>query len=373
MKKTVEILNKIEKLKNEMTVLKDNGNIDLALEKVNEINNLKKELTIAEMEEEEIKLENKVEIGQPKQAKADVNKVLNKALRGLELSEIENAVIEQTGDPNGGEFIVPIEQIQRIEEYKKTLISLKSKCEVIPVNKPKGTMPVHNLTDDGLKKTEELGEIDPSDIQFTNIKFNIEDYADLIFVSNDIYNDTTYDLTGIINKNFARKAVKTENDLIIDVLNQCTAKKGTNNKVIDTAINTVLDPAIAQIAEIITDQDGYNYLDSLEDKIGRPLLTDSLTVPGAKEYRGKVITVLRNGAFTKPKGSLVFYVGSVEESVAFFDREQVVISVSNDFAFNKRAKTFLVGERIDTELKDSNGCAVVTITPSTTTAATPAA
>lgn len=366
MKKTVEILNKIEKLKNEMTVLKDNGNIDSALEKVIEINNLKKELTIAEMEEEEIKLENKVEIEQSKQeTKPNSATVLNKALRGLQLTDVENAVIETAGDPNGGEFIVPIEQIQRIEEYKKTLVPLKNKCEVIPVVRPKGTLPVHLLTDDGLKKTDELAEVTPSDIKFTNITFSIEDYNDLIFVSNDIYNDTSYDLTGIINKSFARKAVKTENDLIIQVLNQCTPVTGTDNKAIELALNTVLDPANAQVAEIITDQDGYNYLDSLEDKIGRPLLTDSLAVPGAKEYRGKLITVLRNGAFTKTDGSFKFFVGNVEESVAFFDRQQMFVALSNDFAFNKKAKTFLVGERIDTQLKDPNGCSVVTITPAT--------
>lgn len=371
MKKTVEILNKINDAKNEMSILNKNGEVDKAMEKVAEIENLKKQFEIAKVEEEEIL--NKIpedgitdKTSSQGRDKKDIVTVFNKALRGIQLDTVENAMIEQPGDANGGEYLVPFEQIQKINEIKKTLIPLKDKCEVIPVKLPKGSMPTMSATDDALKTSKEMSEISPSDILFGEIEYAVESYSDLIFVSNQFFNDTTYDITGIINKNFARKAVNAENAKIIEVLNKCTAIEGKTVKMINSALNTKLDPSIKTIAEIITDQDGFDYLDGLEDKIGRPLLKDSLAMPGSKEYDGKVITTMRNGSITKAPGTLVFYVGSVEEAVAFFDREEMTIALSNDFAFNKRAKTFLVDERFDVQPKDVNGVIKVTITPATT-------
>lgn len=361
MKKTAEILNKIQATKNEMTVLKNNGEVDKALLKVTEIENLQKELKIAQIEEEEIKNSVPEPIPGAKVKTVDGTKVLNKVLRGIELDSIENGMVEQIGDPNGGEFLVPVEQIQKIVEFRKTLLPLKGKCDVIPVTSPKGIMPIHILTDAALLSAEELAAVDPTDIKFSDIKYSVEDYADMVFISNQLLADSTYDVTGIITKSFARKSVRTENNAIYNVLSKCTPVAGKDNTAIDNALNVVLDPVNSLQAEILTDQDGYNYLDQLTDKVGRPLLTDSLAAPGSREYKGKIITVSRNGAFTRPAGTLMFFVGVVEESVAFFDKQDISIAVSNDFAFNKRAKAFLVTERIDTQLKDPNGVVVVSI------------
>ncbi|MGL4761115.1 MAG: phage major capsid protein [Sarcina sp.] len=371
MKKTVELLNKINNLKNEMTVLNDNGEVDKALEKVTEIENLKKEFKIAQIAEEELvnkvpdePIVNKKSLTDPA---PNLTQVFNKAIRGLTLTDVENAMIEQPGDSNGGEYLVPVEQIQRINEIKKTLIPLKNKCEVIPVKSPKGNMPTNTPTDDCLMTTQELAETSPSDIKFNLIEYATADYSDLILISNQLFADSAYDVTGIINQAFARKAVNTENKQIITNLDKCTSLAGTTVKVINKALNVELDPALKTIAEILTDQDGYNYLDSLEDKIGRPLLTDSISQPGAKEYYGKPITTMRNGFITKPANSFVFYVGSVQEALAFFDREEIVISMSNDFVFNKRAKAFLAEERFDVKIKNTSGVIKVTITPKTGT------
>ena len=368
MKKTVELLTKITDLKNEMTVLQNNGELDKATEKVAEIKNLQKEFEIAQILEEELVnklpdepiVTNKKPLTDPKPT---ITQVFNKAIRGLRLTEVENAMVEQPGDSNGGEYLVPVEQIQRINEIKKSLIPLKNKCEVIPVKSPKGNMPTNTPTDDELMTSQELAAVAPSDIKFDMIEYATEDYSDLVLISNQLFADSTYDVTGIINKTFARKAVNTENKKIITNLDNCTSLAGTTVKTINKALNVGLDPVLKIIAEILTDQDGYNYLDQLEDKIGRPLLTDSLSAPGAKEYDGKVIVTLKNGSITKSAGSFVFYVGSIQEALAFFDREEIVISMSNDFVFNKKAKAFLAEERFDIKIKNINGVIKVTITP----------
>lgn len=360
MKKSVELLNQIKESKEEMLELKNAGKLDEAFEKAEQIKNLQKELAVEEVAEEEII--NKVEVIDMTQVnKANTKDVINKILRQKELTEIENAMIEKIGDTNGGEFLVPVEQIQEIAEYKKTLLPLKDKCDIIPVSSPKGTMPVQLITDDGLLTAEELADTQPSDIKFAELKYGVEDYSDLVFVSNQLLADSVYDVSSIINKSFARKSVVSENKAIFSVLDQCKVINGKDSTAINKALNVGLDPANSTRAEIITDQDGYNYLDQLTDKVGRPLLTDSLAVPGAKEYKGKVISVVRNGFITRDSKNLKFYVGVVEEAVAFFDRQQISVEVSTDYAFNKRAKAFLVTERFDTQLKDVNGINVVII------------
>lgn len=355
MKKSVEILNQIKETKEEMIALKNEGKLDEAVVKVSEIENLKKELAIEEANEEEIT--NKAEVRDVINTEVK-NKVevLNKALRGI---EVENALVEKVGDVNGGEFLVPTELVERVAEYKRTLIPLKEKCDIIPVNSSKGSMPVSLLAEDGLKSADEMAEIVPSDMKFTEIKFGIEDYSDLVLVSNQLMMDSEFDITPVITKQFSRKAVKCENDLIFKVLDGCSAITGNDYTAIDNALNTILDPIVAMDSEIITDQDGMTYLASLRDKNDRPLLEDSLSVQGAKTFRGKNITVVRNGAFAKT--GLKFYVGSLEEAVAFFDREEMSIAISNDFAFNRKAKAFLVTERIDVQAKDVSALAVVTI------------
>lgn len=358
MKKTAEILNKIKETKEEMIALKNEGKIDEAMDKVAEIENLKKELKIAEVEEEQIKNSTTVINNENK---TSIKDIVNKVLRNKTLTDIENAMVEKIGDPNGGEFLVPYELIEKIVEYKKSLLPLKEKCDVIPVTSSKGSIPIHLISDDGLLTTEELAEVQPTDIKFTELKYGVEEYSDLIFVSNQLLADSAFDITPIINKSFARKSVVSENRAIFGVLDKCTTITGKDNTAINQALNIGLDPVNALAAEIITDQDGYNFLDSLTDKVGRPLLTDSLAVPGAKEYKGKLINVVRNGFITKPAKTFKFYVGVLEEACAFFDRKAISIAVSNDFGFNKRAKAFLVTERFDTKVKDINGVNVVTI------------
>src|SRR5699024_2463819 len=100
--------------------------------------------------------------------------------------------------------------------------------------------------------------------------------------------------TNYVGRRFAKKAVRTENHDILTVLKTATKKSGADYKAIVTAINKDLDPAIAAGAIIITNQDGYDYLDQLEDGNGKPMLTDSLAHPGFKAFKGKTVVTMAN-------------------------------------------------------------------------------
>ena len=100
--------------------------------------------------------------------------------------------------------------------------------------------------------------------------------------------------------------------------------------------------------------------------MGRPLLTDSLTVPGTKEFKGKRIVVLSNAHLASPEEKLTFYIGDISKAVAFFDRESYEMAVSKEAGFTKNATLMRVVERFDVKSVDTKAVVNVEIdyTPS---------
>src|SRR5699024_9853024 len=130
--------------------------------------------------------------------------------------------------------------------------------------------------------------------------------------------------------------------------------------------NKDLDPAIAAGAIIITNQDGYDYLDQLEDGNGKPMLTDSLAHPGFKAFKGKTVVTMANQHLKSPTGGkLSFYVGDLEEFLAFFDRGVYEMAVSKEAGFTRNATMMRVIERYDVQKVDKDAAVYVEITPAT--------
>lgn len=135
------------------------------------------------------------------------------------------------------------------------------------------------------------------------------------------------------------------------------------------------DIAISGNAILVTNQDGYNHLDSLTDEQKRPLLTESVAMPGAKFYKGKQIVTVSNAKLpsreitTKDKdGNDVkevlapYFVGDMKEFITFFDRKGYEIAVSTEAGFTKNATMLRVVERFDTKVIDAEAMKLVEIT-----------
>ncbi|MRB67562.1 phage major capsid protein, partial [Bacillus thuringiensis] len=100
---------------------------------------------------------------------------------------------------------------------------------------------------------------------------------------------------------------------------------------IKTALNVTLDPAFSAVANIITNQDGFNYLDQLEDKDGRPLLQPDPTNPTRKLLSGKPVIVLSNKTIATDKdGKAPFIVGDLKEAVVLWDRQQLSLDMTKE-------------------------------------------
>lgn len=360
MKKSQEMYNQLKDIRNKMSTLQAEGKIEEAHAMIQEVKDL--EMAIAVQEELESTIVDNFE-GKPMPAAVKVSEVVafNKAVLGKSLTDAENALIEKTGEDGG--FLVPIQQRTQIEELKRQLIPLKQYCNVIPVGTLSGSMPLEIDANDELTNFAEMTEINQSSIKFGQVKFELADYGDIIPISNTLLQDEKANLTNYVGRRFAKKAVRTENTKILAELKLATKKPGTDYTALVTALNKDLDPAISANAMIITNQDGFDYLDKLVDENKRPLLTNSLTDPAKKMFKGKLIEVMSNEHLKSTGTKLTFYVGDMEEYLAFFDRNAYEMAVSKEAGFTKNATMMRVIERFDIKKVDTKAVVNVEITP----------
>ncbi len=393
MLKSVEIKNKIAKLKEEIARLRDEGKVEDAYKKLDELKALGKELEIAnelEKEDKEATLEGGKVLNDVKNI--DANVVFNKLVLGKNVTEEEYeayknslSIKNEAGSPGQiehdgerGGYLVPEQSETKLHEFREEEIALKDYCNVMKVNTMSGKFPVVTKQNGRLIKFEELTEIQQSQILFAQQKWQLEDYGDIIPVSNTILQDTSINLVKFIGRQFIKKAVNTENDEILAIMKEVTKDKKVDGKAgaddIKDILNTKLDPAIKKRSVIFTNTWGFNYLDKLKDKNGRYLLSDSLKEEGYKLLDGRKIEVLDdvtlpNGG-TKQAPKLPFYIGDLEEAVNFYDRMGVEIAISKEAGFTKNATFLRAIERFDVHTYNPDALVYLELTPEKETTAT---
>ena len=297
------------------------------------------------------------------------NRVFNKLVLGRTLTEEERGYVNQIGSPGQvegtpakGGYLVPEEQMRQIREYRKAYTALKDFTHVQHANSISGKMPTLGDETGKLTAFEELNSIQQSDFDFGQLKYEIKDYGDIIPVSNQLLDDADVNLTAIIGQRFARKAVNTENDEILKLLKKLTPTAVTDAKGFMKILNVNLDPSYYANARIVTNQDGFQWLSELEDAQKRPLLVPDVAAPDTYRFRGKPIVVVSNGTLPTETKKVPFYVGSIADYVAFFERAGVEIAVSTDFLFDKYATALRCVERFGVVADDMDAVKLAQVT-----------
>ncbi|HHT7076078.1 TPA: phage major capsid protein [Bacillus cereus] len=268
--------------------------------------------------------------------------VFMKAIRGQSLSHEEASVMqeykaalsENTGKDGG--YIVPEDITTTINQLKQTVDNLEQYVNVQPVSTNKGartlekraaSTPFAPLSEYG--KPNAMQEI--ASPEFDRLSYAIEDYAGFLPVPNDLLDDTDQALEEYLRQWIAKKSIATRNYLILQELNKLTKVDFKDYKGIKTALNVTLDPAFAAGANIFTNQDGFNYLDQLEDKNGRPLLQPDPTNPTRSLLSGKPVITLSNKTIATDKdGKAPFIVGNLKEAIILWDRKQLSIDMTTE-------------------------------------------
>ncbi|MHA4261662.1 phage major capsid protein [Bacillus cereus] len=386
-KREQELRQKVADLKAKAEEFNNSGKYEEAKAKIEEAKNAKNEL-------DNYLTMKQIQVPEPVNSQAGVlppasvknedpsyKDVFMKAIRGQSLSHEEASVMqeykaslsENTGKDGG--YIVPEDITTTINQLKQTVDNLEQYVNVQPVSTNKGartlekraaSTPFAPLSEYG--KPNAMQEI--ASPEFDRLSYAIEDYAGFLPVPNDLLDDTDQALEEYLRQWIAKKSIATRNYLILQELNKLTKVDFKDYKGIKTALNVTLDPAFAAGANIFTNQDGFNYLDQLEDKNGRPLLQPDPTNPTRSLLLGKPVITLSNKTIATDKdGKAPFIVGNLKEAIILWDRKQLSIDMTKEGgnAWRTNTSEFRAIEREDVTPWDTEAVVYgqITVAPKT--------
>ena len=187
---------------------------------------------------------------------------------------------------NGG-YTVPEDIQTRINQYKETHYSLRQLVSVENVTTNKGARTYQTKAKaPGFKKVLENGAVQEiAGPRFERITYDIEDYAGYLPVTNDLLNDSDANIAQVIVDWIGQNSLVTDNAEILAILQGKDAVELAGIKGIKKEINVTLGQAYKGAVRIVTNDDGLNYLDTLEDVNKRPLLNPNPTEPNAVQLR----------------------------------------------------------------------------------------
>lgn len=295
------------------------------------------------------------------------NRAFNKLVfkRGNLTEEERRAYNAVTGQIEGvdekGGYLVPEEQIKTLREFRKGYAQLKEYCHVVQANSTSGKYPTLGEEAGLLVNFTELEDIKESDFEFGQAKYEIQDYGDIIPVSNQLIKDADLNIISIVGQRLARKAVNTENALILSKLNELTATAITKAQDLNKALIKDLDPVYWSNARIYTNQDGFLWLSNLVDANQRPLLQPDVSAPDVYRYKGKPVIVIPNSTMPNGTNAIPFYIGNMADYLMFFERQGVEIAVSTEAFFKQYGTALRCVVRFGATIDDKDAMIALTV------------
>lgn len=228
-------------------------------------------------------------------------------------------------DPAGG-YAVPEDVSTEIEHLRCAEASLLDYVSVVNVATDKGSRLFRKRkTASAAAKVAEAGAIAQGSMpEFGRVEYSIEKYADFYPATNELLADSDANIANELAMWVAEVSRATANAHIVSVLESKAPTAVTSLDGIKKAFNVTLGQAFSATAKVFTNDDGLNWLDTLADANGRPLLQaapDAAMPPTlALGFRRVPLVVLPNGVLPSSGTKVPFFVGDLKEGVAFFER-----------------------------------------------------
>lgn len=283
----------------------------------------------------------------------------NKALTVEDMNELRVSNLSSTDGSSGG-YLIPLDQNNKIEELARELVDLSKIVRIKPTKTKIGS-----INNDTGKEYEDLpllvegDEIvdESSKLEFKNIKFEIKEYAGIIKIPNNLLNDNAADLKSYINRWLLKRGIATKNKLILEEIKKLDKVAITKLDELKDTLNVKLDPSIKKKSNLITNQDGFNFLDKLKDANDKYLLQDNPTKDTEKMLFGRPIYTLKNALLPTATGKVPLIVGSFKDLICLVDRQQTSLLPTNQSseAFKKNETHVRAIIRLDVVTDDDKG------------------
>lgn len=314
------MLQELETLKANVRALIGEYKLDEAEKKMEEVRALQKKIDLQKQLEE---MDGVVNLDAGTQLTAKVDKDLNAEykrifLRGLrrqpislddrsvineyyKTNGIRAELMHEGTDPNNPAagnvgLIVPQDIQTRINEIMRELNDLSEYITVETVNTLSGSRVLEaDNTMTPFQVVAEYGPIQEMDNpQFVPITYQLVKRAGYLPLTSELLADSDQNILNYVARWIAKKHVVTKNTLITTMLQGLQPVQLQGFDDVKRVLNVNLDPAISRTASIITNQDGYHWMDTQKDQNGRYLLQDDITQPGRKLFMGRPVAVVSN-------------------------------------------------------------------------------
>lgn len=290
-----------------------------------------------------------------------------------EAMEVLNNVthMKEGSDEDGG-LTVPQDIQTTIKELRRGQDALEQLVNVETTTTSKGSRVIEKDAEstpwDNVDEEAEFKEVQGP--KFEKVSYTIKKKGGILKLTKELLADTAENIMSYLYRWIAKKSKVTRNFLILKAIadNFGSAKAVATTDDLKNIFNVQLDPALALDAGIITNQDGFNFLDKLKDTDGRYILQPNPVDATQKLLFGRyAITVLSNKTLKTVGTKAPIYCGNFKEAITLFDREYMSIETS-DQAGDMWAKDQVgvkVRERLDVQVVDKTAIVKgeITVTP----------
>nr|DAZ29361.1 MAG TPA: major capsid protein [Caudoviricetes sp.] len=367
---------KLQKIYNKLIALEDDeiDNIN------NQINNGKaKKIN---------KIENKVVYNGELFCKAIADAALRqKGQKGLDLTDEQRMAITEFVDEDGG-YAVPEDISVKINKRLKDYTDISNLVSYEKVYTRSGQRTYEKRqTQTALGKLGEYdaakqsyGTISGTDTpKLERISFKLVDFAGIMTIPNDILKFGGPDLEGYIIDWLVDKVRVTRNTLILEgdsddnidgifsessgfTVVELAAKSSIKDfkKLLNVTLPNVFKPT----SKWIVNQDGFNFLDSLEDAMGRPYLQPDPKEPTKYKFLGKQVIEIPNEILVTKEGKSPIIVGDLKEAYKRFDDASYQLATTNigAGAFETNTTKTRVIMKFDGSIIDENSIVIANLT-----------
>lgn len=348
-----ELKKLLDSIKNKKQQVKDfaaAGKIEDATKAKGELKDLQAQFDLLYDLEDDAQdnIEDKINKGTAKTVVDEVKKVTNAFVNAIKAAisktdltiedkEILNSMNETK--PEDGALTVPKDIRTAVKELRRSEDALENLVNVETVSTLTGSRVIERYADqtpfDNVEEAAEFPEV--STPQFDNVEYKVKKKGGILKVTQELLSDTAENIIAYLKKWIAKKSKATRNFMIVAKIKEMTTNAEVAISGLDDLkkiFNIMLDPAIALGAIVVTNQDGYNWIDTLKDSDGKYILQPDPTKPTQMLLFGKYpITKVSNRTLPSKLVTGGYKVpivcGDLKEAITIFDRETLTIDISS--------------------------------------------